>query len=194
MNVQPCVRLSIQAIYDRAKADINKEIIRHGGTREKVLAVRHLEAIDRILDATSVSEAEALAKKARLKVDATCLALRMHHKITPKTPEEYFKKAKRADSLADMLWKQYIEFKPLDDEDVEKRAKLLFRHTEKKDLAAKLRQYAHQLAENPELPSFEELYPKEKVEDEEEPEEQKPKKPRAKKVKGRKPTRRKKTA
>lgn len=194
MLVQPRVGLSIKAIYDRTKDEINKEIVRHGGTREKVLAIRHLEAIDRILDATSVPEAETLAKKARLKVDATCLALRMHHKITPKTPEEYFKKAKRADSLAQMLWNQYIDFKVLDQEDAEKRGKLLLRHQEKVDLAGKLREYAHQLAENPELPSFEELYPKEKVDDEEELEEQKPKKPRAKKAKGMKSTRRKKTA
>jgi hypothetical protein len=160
------VQSEVQRIYNETKQQIYDEVTRQGGTKETVLEVRHLEKMDRILDATSPEEAESLAKRAYDSVFITCLHLRALHKITPKTPEEYRKKADRAESLVKMFQKLYDES---EGEPEEKRARRLVRVVRQQERARKLREYAAALTLDPSLPAFEELegdeeVPEEKVE------------------------------
>lgn len=68
---------------------------------KSILEVRHLEALDRILDADSPSGAEFLAKKALDKVEVTLLAMWANKKVPGKfTPDLLEKQARGAEYWA----------------------------------------------------------------------------------------------
>jgi hypothetical protein len=80
------------------------------GTDKSILEVRHLEAIDRILDAESTMEADELAKKAEGKVFTSLLALWGKGKIPGKvTAESLEKQAKAAEYWASVQEKKLVE-------------------------------------------------------------------------------------
>jgi hypothetical protein len=135
------------------------------GATENNLETRHWEAYDRVLDATSVEEAEHLAKKAEDKIFVTLLRLSSDGKIVAKTPEAYKKKSDKAESFANYLYSQYVEAPVTTEKEVAQRAKLLLRYNSQLARSRNLREYAQLLEVDPTIQPFEVLYGAKEAED-----------------------------
>jgi hypothetical protein len=135
------------------------------GATENNLETRHWEAYDRVLDATSIAEAELLAKKAEDKIFVTLLALSATGKIVAKTPEAYKKKSDKAESFANYLYSQYVDAPVTTEKEVAKRAKLLLRYNSQLARSRNLREYARLLEIDPTIQPFEVLYGVKEAED-----------------------------
>ena len=133
----------------------------YGGSKD-TLDIRHLEKLDRILDAASLQEATAFAKRAEDAVFMTCLTLWSQNKIRgPNTVGLWETKASKAESLARYFEKQskdkFVVCTPGASE------KMLAKAEKQRTRAEKLRAYAAQLAKDPRAPepSFEAEEPEE---------------------------------
>jgi uncharacterized lipoprotein len=101
------VKSAVQRIYASTKGEIERMVAHYGGTMKDVLETRHWEKIDSILDARSRMEALELSEKAMEKVRTSLIGMWARKKIPgPQTPENYEKKAKKAESLVKMQEKK----------------------------------------------------------------------------------------
>ena len=118
------------------------------GTDKSILEVRHLEAIDRILDAETGVEADDLAKKAESKVFTSLLAMWGQGKIRGKvTAESLEKQAKAAEYWAS------VQEKKLADATTDKERKRAQKYADKqKEKVTRLRGEARLLREARERP------------------------------------------
>lgn len=159
---------------------MSKLLSERGATKEH-LEIRHLESIDRVMDAETPEEAELLAKKAEDKIFVTLLHLTARKKIFPQTPAAYRRKADRADGLVLYFENQA---KTLGVDEAEKVEKLRIKAEKQRTRASNLREYANHLEAGTPVPPFKEMYAAKDEEDEpdvdveEAPKEKKPRKPR----------------
>lgn len=120
----------------------------HYGGSKDTMDIRHLEKLDRILDAESLQEGELLSKKAEDSVFMSCLSLWGKNKLRgPNSVELWDGKANRAESLARYFEKQaedkYVVCEPGAKE------KMLAKAEKQRYRAEKLREYATALRSNP---------------------------------------------
>lgn len=122
----------------------------YGGSKD-TMDVRHLEKLDRILDAESFKEAELLARKAEDCVFTTCLSLWGKGKIRgPNSVELWENKANKAESLARYFEKQAQDKHVICEPGAKE--KMLAKAQKQKYRAEKLREYALVLRNNPTAP------------------------------------------
>jgi hypothetical protein len=162
--VSPLIREAVEEIHRGLRHRLGVLFFKYGAT-ENNLETRHWEAYDRVLDATSIEEAEHLAKKAEDKIFVTLLVLTSAGKIVAKTPEAYKKKSDKAESFANYLYSQYTEMTATTEKEVAQRAKLLLRYNSQLARSRNLREYARLLEDDPTIQPFEVLYGAKEVED-----------------------------
>lgn len=145
----------LKHVFETTRNKCISTCVYYGGSKD-TLDIRHLEKLDRILDAGSLQEATAFAKRAEDSVFMTCLTLWSQNKIRgPNTVSLWETKASKAESLARYFDKQskdkFVVCTPGASE------KMLAKAEKQRMRAEKLRAYAAQLAKDPLAPepSFE---------------------------------------
>jgi hypothetical protein len=123
----------VQMVHGSTQAEIDKLLAEYG-TDRKVLEVRHLEAIDRILDATTLPEAEALVKKAIAKIHVTLLT-KAGKQIRGKLSVDYF--SEKVDGAE--YWAERQEKKAAEAKTPKERERALKYAKKQRDKAERLR-------------------------------------------------------
>jgi hypothetical protein len=96
-----------QTAFNQAKAAVDKMFKDYNAPKETYLEIRHLEKLDRILDAATPKDAEVLAAKAVMTAHMTILHLLSKGKILGRNPTAaYERKARKAESRARMFEKK----------------------------------------------------------------------------------------